>query len=94
MQNEQELLLILEATLSSKVSDAKETATLIIILPEQNVIDIPKFTETYYTSDYVISANGTHYVELTGSSIALTEDIDNVLVQLTGSKLRISIFLQ
>lgn len=66
-------------------SDQTETATLIITLPEQNTI--PKFTETYYTYNYLIVDNGTDYVELSGSPIAIDDITVEVVVQINGSKL-------
>lgn len=88
LQSENELLLILEASIPV-LSDQKETATLIIILPEQDITEIPKFTETYYTGNYVIADNGTHSAKLTGSPIELTSEIAEVSIEITGSKFMI-----
>lgn len=89
LASENKILLILEETVSA-IADKKETATLIITLPDQNQLEVPKFTETYYTADYLINEdNGTHFVELTSSPIALTKDTEETSIEITGSKLTI-----
>lgn len=82
--SEIELLLILEATIPD-LTDQIETATLIIILPDQLDTKIPKFTNTYYTADYQINGN-THSIEMTSNGIALQNSSEETSIVLSGSK--------
>lgn len=86
LDTESNILLILEETVFN-LTDRKETATLVVTLPNQEKLEAPNFTEAYYTADYVIVENDTDSIKWIGSPIAFTNDTTRASIQIDGSKL-------